>query len=91
MIPVLISDHYLLYGVPCWKAPKKEGCSIKFRCFKDIDNADFRDDLLNAHWEHVLNCHDVNDAWAIWHSTFMSIINHHAPMKSKRKSAYAPA
>ena len=22
--------------------------------------------------------------WSIWHSTFMSIINHHAPMKSKR-------
>ena len=59
-------------------------CSINFRCFKDIDNDDFRDDLLNAPWEHVLNCHDVNDAWSIWHSTFMSIVNHHAPMKSKR-------
>ena len=53
-------------------------------CFKDIDNDDFRADLLNAPWEHVLNCHDVNHAWSIWHSTFMSIINHHAPMKSKR-------
>ena len=84
VLPVLISDHYLVYGVHCWKAPKKEGRSIKFRCFKDIDNDDFRDDLLNAPWENVLNCHDVNDAWSIWHSTFMSIINHHAPMKSKR-------
>ena len=84
VIPVLISDHYLVYGVHCWKGPKKEGRSIKFRCFKDIDNDDFRDDLLNAPWEHVLNCQDVNDAWSIWHSTFMSIINHRAPMKSKR-------
>ncbi len=25
VIPVLISDHYLVYGVPCWKAPKKGG------------------------------------------------------------------
>ena len=33
VIHVLISDHYLVYGVPCWKAPKEEGCSIKFRCF----------------------------------------------------------
>ena len=84
VLPVLISDHYLVYGVHCWKVPKKEGRSITCRCFKDIDNDDFRDDLLNAPWEHVLNCQDVNDAWSIWHSTFMSIINHHAPMKSKR-------
>ena len=40
MIPVLISDHYLVYGVHCWKVPKKEGRSIKFRCFKDIDDLD---------------------------------------------------
>ena len=32
----------------------------------------------------LINCHDVNDAWSIWHSTLMSIINHHAPVKSKR-------
>ena len=42
----------------------------KFRCFKDIDNDDFRDDLLNAPWKHALNCNDVTDAWSIWHSTF---------------------
>ena len=59
-------------------------CSINFRCFKDIDNDDFRDDIINAPWGHVLHSHDVNDAWSICHSTFMSIINHHAPMKSKR-------
>ena len=50
VIPVLSSDHYLVYGVHCWKAPKKEGRSIKFRCFKYIDNDDFRDDLLDAPW-----------------------------------------
>ena len=48
VLPVLISDHYLIYGVHSWKAPKKEGRSIKFRCFKDIDNDAFRDGLLNA-------------------------------------------
>ena len=72
VLPVLISDHYIIYGVHSW------------RCFKDIDNGAFRDDLLNAPWEHVINCHDVNDAWSIWHSMSMSIINRHAPMKSKR-------
>ena len=65
------------------KLQKRKDVQIKFRCFKDIDNDDFRDDLLNAPWEHVLNCHDVNDALSIWHSTFMSTINHHASMKSK--------
>ena len=75
VIPVLISDGPLSR---LWRtlleSSKKEGRSIKFRCFKDIDNDDFRDDLLNAPWEHVL-CHDVNDAWSIWHSTFMSIMH----------------
>ena len=28
VIPVLISDHYLVYGVHCWKAPKKEGVQL---------------------------------------------------------------
>ena len=66
MLPVLISDHYLIYGVHCWEAPKKGGRSIKFRCFKDIDNDDFRDDLINApSWEHVLNCHDVHGRYSI--------------------------
>ena len=78
------TSQVCVYGVHCRKAPKREGRSINFRCFKDIDNDDFRDDIINAPWEHVLNCHDVNDAWSIWHSTFMSIINHRAPMKSKR-------
>ena len=58
VLPVLISDHYLVYGEHCWKAPKREGRSINLRCFKDIDNDDFRADITNAPWEHVL-CHDV--------------------------------
>ncbi len=87
------------------KLQKKEGRSLQFRCFKhNIDNGDFRYYLLNVPWEHVLNCQDVNEAWSIWQSTFMSIINRHAPMKSKRirgnalpwldggdNSTYAPA
>ena len=85
------------------KLQKRKGVQLSSGV-KDIDNDNFRDDLLNAPWEHVLNCHDVNDAWSTWHSTFMSIINHHAPMKSKRirgnalpwldggdNSTYAPA
>ena len=64
------------------KPPKKGGRSINFRCFKDIDNDVFKEDLVNAPWDRVLSCHD--EAWSLWHSLFMSIINHHAPMKSKR-------
>ena len=60
------------------------GHSINFRCFKDIDNDVFKEDLVNAPWDRVLSCHDVNEAWSLWHSLFMSIINHHALMKSKR-------
>ena len=61
-----------------------KGRSINFRCFKDIDNDAFKEDLLNAPWQHVLNCHDVDEAWSIWHYLFMSIINFHAPIKTKR-------
>ena len=32
----------------------------------------------------LLNCHDVDEAWSIWHYLFMSIINFHAPIKTKR-------
>ena len=68
------------------KLQKRKDVQLSSGILIDIDNDDFRVvlGLLNAPWEHVLNCHDVNDAWSIWHSTFMRIINHHAPMKSKR-------
>ena len=84
VLPVLLSDHCLVYGLHTWKTPKKGGRSINFRCFKDIENDVFKEHLVNAPWDRVLSCHDVNEAWSLWHSLFMSIINHHAPMKSKR-------
>ena len=62
VLPVLISDHYLVYGLHSWKTPKMKGCLINFRCFKDIDNDAFKEDLLNAPWQHVLNYHDVDEA-----------------------------
>ena len=75
---------YLVYGLHILgKTPKKGGRSINFRCFKDIDGV-FKEDLVNAPWDRALSCHDVDEAWSLWHSLFMSIINHHAPMKSKR-------
>ena len=33
VLPVLISAHYLVYGVHCWKAPKKERRSIEVQVF----------------------------------------------------------
>ena len=53
-----------------------------------IDHRRRTDIYPGAVWTYgnkrVLSCHDVNEAWSLWHSLFMSIINHHAPMKSKR-------
>ena len=84
VLPVHISDHYLVYGLHHWKVPKKTNRSINFRCFNDIETNAFQDDLLYAPWEQVYSCQDVNEAWSTWHSLFMAIINHHAPIKSKR-------
>ena len=75
IIIIILSDHYLVYGLHTWKTPKKGVRSINFRCFKDIDNDVFKEDLVNAPWDRVLSCHDVNEAWSLWHSLFMSIIN----------------
>ncbi len=84
VLPVLISDHYLVYGLHSWKTPKMKGRSINFRCLKNIDSDAFTDDLRNAPWQDVFGCYDVDNAWSIWYSIFMSIINHHAPVKTKR-------
>ena len=65
-----------------------KGRSINFRCFKDIDNDAFKEDLLNSPWQHVLNCHDVDEAWSIWHYLFMSIINFHAPKSIRGTSLH---
>ena len=84
VLPVLLSDHYLVYGTHSWTTPKMKGRSINFRCYKDIDSDALKEDFLNAPWQCVLNCHDVDEAWCMWHSVFMRIINFHAPIKTKR-------
>ena len=33
-IPVLISDHYLVYGVHCWKVPNKDGVQLSLGVLK---------------------------------------------------------
>ena len=57
----------------------RSGCRlIYFRRLKDIDIEMFHNDLRNAPWEHILNCQHVDEAWFIWHSICMAVINHHA-------------
>lgn len=84
VLPIVISDHYLIYGVHKWDQPKQKGDFINFRSFENINHGAFNDDLSTAPWHHVFDCENVNDAWYLWYSMLMKIFNLHAPEKTKR-------
>ena len=83
VLPIVISDHYLIYGIHEWTTPKQKGGYINFRSFENINYDAFADDFSSAPWHQVSDCKNVDDAWTLWLSTFMSIANLHAPEKNQ--------
>ena len=85
VLPIVISDHYLIYGIHEWDKPKQKGDCIKVRSFVNMNHETFGDDLSADPWYHVLNCENVDDAWSLWHSTFMTIVNLHVPERKTKR------
>ena len=57
---------------------------IEARNFKHFDESKFRNDLINAPWPCIDNFQDVNCALAAWTKVFLSVVDKHAPCRTKR-------
>ena len=79
-----ISDHSLIY-VYRKLSPEFafKGHSTKtYRNFSNFNRENFRRDISRQDWSCTSD--DPNVLWADWKAKFLSIVNSHAPLKTKR-------
>ena len=82
--PLLISDHYLIYAIRKIGIPRGRPRFVEARNCKHFDESKFKNDLINAPWPCIGNFQDVNCALAAWTKVFLSIVDKHAPCRTKR-------
>ena len=84
VVPVSLSDHYLVYCVlkaGVIKAPPK---TIEYRSYKNFDVNTFLADLNSVPWHIIENEEDIDDAVFIWNQLSSEIADLHAPVKRRR-------
>ena len=82
-----ISDHFMISCSYLHKLPKgiKKGhTSIQYRCYRNINTTSFFADLSQIHFDNVFYSTDPNIAMKTLIDMLKSVINKHAPLKTRR-------
>ena len=82
-----ISDHSLIFLIRRARKPRKTFKNIQFRNFKNYSSERFVADLHSASWEGVDKSLTVNEAWNVFKSKLINLIENHAPLQSRRVRA----
>ena len=82
--PLSISDHYLIYAIRKIGIPRGRPRFVEARNFKHFDQSKFKKDLINVPWSCIDNFQDVNRALAAWTKLFLSVVDKHAPCRTRR-------
>ena len=82
-------DHYLIYGIrkiTAWRRKGNKRKVVESRNMNKYDKMLFRNDLEQVDWESILRPFDNDPVSmaATFQETFESILNLHAPVKTKR-------
>ena len=76
-----ISDHSLVFAIHT----NQNTCNlIKVRNLHKINTDKFREDLKNLPWDDIKHLEGVNEQWSLWRKLFLTVVDSHAPLKSKR-------
>ena len=65
------------------KISKKKNTKI-VRCYRHLDELLFRADLHRLDWNKVYSCNSTDEAVMCFYELFMSVVNHHMPLKKRR-------
>ena len=86
---VSISDHSLTYAFRKLSVgtPTRIHSTINYRKFKNFDPIKFRNDVSLQNWNHINEYENPNDMWYAWKTTFNSVADKHAPLRTKRVKA----
>ena len=81
-----ISDHNLVY-VYCktlYRPIRSGHETVTYRKFKNFRSESFRNDIASQSWDDLLMFEDPNDMWLAWKTLFLSVVDKHAPIRTKR-------
>lgn len=88
-----LSDHYPVFVTRKVNAhiPKVIHNTIRYRSFKNFDEAKFHEELESIPWDVIKVFDTVDDALDAWYSLFSDVIDKHVPLKQHRvKNANQP-
>lgn len=83
-ITTSISDHNLIYAIRKVGIRRGSPRFIETRNFKNFIEAKFMDDIKNTVWPSPNNENDINIVWEKWKFKMQSILDKHAPCRTKR-------
>ena len=84
---IALSDHY---PICVTRKINKKDCpngthkTIEYRCFKKFNEESFLEELKELNLDQIEYINDTEAAIEMWYTLFLSLINKHAPLKTKR-------
>ena len=79
-----ISDHSIVFMTRKARYEPIPSRIVQMRKLKNLDTEMFLSDLEQMPWTDVLTFEDPNDMWTHWKRNFMSCVDNHAPIVSKK-------
>ena len=70
VIPMAISDHYLVCCILKVGMPKETPRTVEYRSYRNYNRDAFLNDLNDVPWHLVDNADDINDAVLTWNNFF---------------------
>ena len=88
VIPLFISDNYMVFTVLNFKVIKQPPKIVKLRNYANFDSQAFYRDIQHSdRLNSIFIINDTNFAWSIFYNEFMKILNKHAPLRVHRVRA----
>lgn len=84
VVPVSLSDHYLVYCVLKSGVTKAPPRTIEYRSYKNFNVNSFIADLNNVPWHVTESADNIDDAVFLWNKLFSEVADSHAPVKRCR-------
>ena len=79
-----ISDHYLVYAVLNFKAPKPLPTYVISRSYKNYDSESFVNDLAQVPWYENALIDDAGEKVEHFNAKFSEVLERHAPARNRK-------
>ena len=84
IIPVCISDHYLIYGIRKFPSLKSKTKYITSRCMKNYRVELISKELEEIPWETLGELSDPNEMVNFWEVSVRSVLDNHASIRKRK-------